>query len=120
MLLLDTSLCIIDVNNLIREVTFTLTSDSPVTLAERYSKLILPWRVESALFAYMVRSNMTCRRVGLMRLHQTNLGDVIILWRTFAFWHEPHERWVRLIPVVLLAGSFGESYVAATACRCLT
>ena len=54
MFLLDTATSIIDVNNAIREITFTLTSTSPDTLADRYANLVLPWPVENALYAFMV------------------------------------------------------------------
>ena len=55
MLLLDTSLVIIDVNNAIREITMTILSDSSQSLTDRYNDLVLPWPVESAVYAFMVR-----------------------------------------------------------------
>jgi len=89
MFLLDTATCIIDVNNAIREITLTLTSTSPLSLADRYELASnLPWPVESALYSYM-----------------SNLGDVIIIWRAYVFWREPNERWVILIPLACLLGS---------------
>ena len=55
LLLLDTAMCILDVNNAIRELTFTLTSTAPLTLAERYDLTSnLPYAVTNSLFAYMV------------------------------------------------------------------
>lgn len=55
MLILDTALCIIDVNDAIREVTFTLYSTSSGSLADRYDNLILPAApVESVLYPFMV------------------------------------------------------------------
>ena len=54
MLLLDTSLVIIDVNNAIREITMTILSDSSQSLTDRYNNLVLPWPVESAVYAFMV------------------------------------------------------------------
>ncbi|KZV63927.1 hypothetical protein PENSPDRAFT_757585 [Peniophora sp. CONT] len=92
MLLLDTATSIIDVNNAIREITFTLTSTSSDTLADRYDNMVLPWPVQNALYAFMM-----------------NLGDVVIIWRTYAFWSQPRERWVLLIPMALLLGSFTTS-----------
>ena len=57
MLLLDTGICILDVNNSIREITFTLTSLSPLTLAERYDLAVnFPYAAEGALLAFMVCS----------------------------------------------------------------
>ncbi|VDB86988.1 unnamed protein product [Peniophora sp. CBMAI 1063] len=92
MLMLDTATCIIDVNNAIREITFTLTSTSADSLADRYDNLVLPWPVENALYAFMM-----------------NLGDVVIIWRTYVFWSQPRERWVMLVPMALLLGSFTAS-----------
>ena len=64
MFLLDTSMCIIDVNNAIREITLTLTSTSPLSLADRYDLTDnLPYVVENALYAWMVRMTSTlCTR----------------------------------------------------------
>ena len=57
LLLLDTAICILDVNNAIREVTFTLTSSAPLTLNERYVLTSsLPYAVDKLIFAYMVRN----------------------------------------------------------------
>ncbi|EJF61537.1 hypothetical protein BD309DRAFT_931103 [Dichomitus squalens] len=89
MFLLDTSMCIIDVNNAIREISLTLTSTSTLSLSDRYALTDnLPYAVENALYAWM-----------------SNLGDVIIIWRTYAFWRLPHERWVLAIPCAFLFGS---------------
>lgn len=54
MLMLDTAMCIIDVNNAIREISYTLTSNSADSLADRYDNMVLPWPVENALYAFMV------------------------------------------------------------------
>ena len=56
MLLLDTTLIIIDVNNAIREITMTIMSNSEESLTDRYNNLVLPWPVESAIYAFMVRT----------------------------------------------------------------
>ncbi|VDB99127.1 unnamed protein product [Peniophora sp. CBMAI 1063] len=96
MLLLDTAMCIIDVNNAIREITFTLYATASGTLADRYNNLVLPWPVENALYAFM-----------------SNLGDVVIIWRTWAFYRDPRERWVLLLPISLLVGSFTTSCLIA-------
>lgn len=58
MFLMDTVICIIDVNNAIKELSYTLTSNSDLSLADRYSLTDnLPWPVESALYAFMVRTS---------------------------------------------------------------
>ena len=55
MLMLDTAMCIIDINNAIREITLTLYPASSGSLADRYNDLTLPWPVENELYAFMVR-----------------------------------------------------------------
>ena len=55
MFLLDTATSTIDVNNAIRELTLTLTSDSSLSLADRYALTYnLPWPVQSSLYAFEV------------------------------------------------------------------
>lgn len=54
MLLLDTTFVVIDVNNAIREITMTIMSDSAISLTDRYNNIVLPWPVESAVYAFMV------------------------------------------------------------------
>ena len=55
MFLMDTSIYVIDINNTVKEISYTLTSHSALSLADRYALLAnLPWAVESALFAFMV------------------------------------------------------------------
>lgn len=55
MFLMDCATSIIDVNNAIREITLTLTSNSPLSLTDRYALTDnLPWPVQGALYAYMV------------------------------------------------------------------
>ncbi|EPS93963.1 hypothetical protein FOMPIDRAFT_1135145 [Fomitopsis schrenkii] len=89
MFLLDTATSIIDVNNAIREITLTLTSDSPLSLSDRYALTdSLPWPVQSSLYAF-----------------ESNLGDVIIIWRTYAFWRNGRERWMLALPTLCLVGS---------------
>ena len=107
MLMLDTAMCIIDINNAIREITLTLYPASSGSLADRYADLTLPWPVENALYAFMVRLWYRClSRTIHLSCQQSNLGDVIIIWRTWAFYKDPRERWVLLIPMSLLVGSF--------------
>jgi len=89
MLLLNTASGIIDVNNAIREITLTLMSTSSLSLTDRYALVnSLPWPIESVIYAFM-----------------SNLGDIIIIWRTYAFWQGPGERWIMLLPTAFLLGS---------------
>ena len=61
MFLLDVATSIIDVNNAIREITLTLTSNSSLSLADRYALTFnFPWPVQGALYAYMVRYMLGC------------------------------------------------------------
>ncbi|KZV70601.1 hypothetical protein PENSPDRAFT_752404 [Peniophora sp. CONT] len=98
MLMLDTAICIIDVHNAIRTITSTLypTSSGSESLTDRYDNLTLPWMVENALTGFMA-----------------NLGDIIIIWRTWVFYRGPCERWVLLIPISLLVGSLTSSSLLA-------
>ncbi|KZV70602.1 hypothetical protein PENSPDRAFT_752405 [Peniophora sp. CONT] len=90
MFMLDTAICIIDVHNAIKTITSTLypASQSSESLADRYDNLPLPWIIENAMTGFMA-----------------NLGDAIIVWRTWAFYRGPRERWLLLIPASLLVGS---------------
>ncbi|KIP03865.1 hypothetical protein PHLGIDRAFT_222482 [Phlebiopsis gigantea 11061_1 CR5-6] len=89
MLLMDTAICIIDVSNAIHEITLTITSNSDISLADRYTLTDnFPWAVEDALYAWM-----------------SNLGDVIIISRVYAFYQGEKERWFMLLPISLLFGS---------------
>lgn len=55
MFLLDTAMCILDVHNAISEITLTLTSTAPLSLADRYALTeTIPYAVTNSLFAYMV------------------------------------------------------------------
>ncbi|KZV62969.1 hypothetical protein PENSPDRAFT_228827 [Peniophora sp. CONT] len=96
MLLLDTTFVVIDVNNAIREITMTIMSDSAISLTDRYNNIVLPWPVESAVYAFM-----------------SNLGDAIIIWRVHVFWNEPGERWVIIFPLVSFLGSIVTSVLLA-------
>ncbi|TBU51484.1 hypothetical protein BD310DRAFT_963050 [Dichomitus squalens] len=61
----------------------------PLSLLDRYALTDnLPYAVENTLYAWM-----------------SNLGDVIIIWRTYAFWRLPHKHWVLAIPCAFLFGS---------------
>lgn len=56
MFLMDSVICIIDVNNAIKELSWTLTSNADLSLADRYALTdALPWPVLSVLYAFMVR-----------------------------------------------------------------
>ena len=54
MLLLDTSLCVFDVNNAIQEIVDTLTFDSSRSLQDRYANIYSAFSVENAPFSFMV------------------------------------------------------------------
>ncbi|KIP02164.1 hypothetical protein PHLGIDRAFT_20512 [Phlebiopsis gigantea 11061_1 CR5-6] len=93
MFVMDSAICVIDVNNAIKEISYTLTSNSDRSLSDRYSlTLDLPWPAESAIYAFM-----------------SNLGDVIVIWRVHAFYATGNDRWLLLIPLAFLAGSFATS-----------
>ncbi|VDC03905.1 unnamed protein product [Peniophora sp. CBMAI 1063] len=96
MFMLDTAICIIDIHNTIRPITVTLYSTYPESLTDRYASLTLPWMTENALTSFMA-----------------NLGDVIIIWRTWALYKGPRERWILLIPISLLVGSLTSSSLLA-------
>lgn len=58
MFLMDTAIFFIDVNNAVKEISWTLTSNLDMSLPDRYElTFALPWPVESALYAFMVRSS---------------------------------------------------------------
>ncbi|VDC05842.1 unnamed protein product [Peniophora sp. CBMAI 1063] len=99
MLVLDTALCILDVNSVIQELRDTLTTDSTDPLPVRYANRYSSWAVGNAPFAFMY-----------------NLGDVIIVWRTYAFYYHSPERWLLVLPTALLAGSF---IVTGIICYCI-
>lgn len=58
MFFMDSAICVIDVNNAIKEISYTLTSNSDLSLSDRYSLTDnLPWPAESALYAFMASSS---------------------------------------------------------------
>ncbi|KIP02128.1 hypothetical protein PHLGIDRAFT_309370 [Phlebiopsis gigantea 11061_1 CR5-6] len=97
MFLMDTAMFFIDINNAVKEVSYTLTSNSNLSLQDRlfltYS-LRVPYPAQSAMYAFML-----------------NLGDVIVVWRVFAFYSPSTRggRWLLAFPVMLLATSFATS-----------
>lgn len=106
MFLLDTAIAIIDVNNAIREITLTLTSTSPKSFSDRYALTNeLPYPVQSVLYAYEV--SICNGVVDCADEAQSNLGDVIIIWRTYAFWREGCEQWGLVMPIIFFLGSLG-------------
>lgn len=57
MVVLDTAMFFIDVNNAVKEVSYTLTSDSDLDLSDRYARTaFLPYAAQTALYAFLVRS----------------------------------------------------------------
>ncbi|KAI0035909.1 hypothetical protein K488DRAFT_17208, partial [Vararia minispora EC-137] len=112
MILLETVLWIIDIHSALAELSITLTSNSDLSYTARYSKYLKVPGGETiaAVYAFM-----------------TNLGDIIIIWRVYAFWSQGKERLVLLIPISLLIASvvisalmadcaarFGSSFYAVT------
>ena len=39
---------------------------------------------------------------------KSNLGDIIIIWRVYAFYPSHNELWILAFPVALLVGAFSE------------
>ncbi|KIP09011.1 hypothetical protein PHLGIDRAFT_350665 [Phlebiopsis gigantea 11061_1 CR5-6] len=90
MFLMDTAMYFIDINDALKEVSYTLTRNSDLSLPDRYALIDnLPFPVESALYAFM-----------------SNLGDVIVIWRVYAFYPPGRGVWVLVFPIALLIGSF--------------
>ncbi|KIP02019.1 hypothetical protein PHLGIDRAFT_314410 [Phlebiopsis gigantea 11061_1 CR5-6] len=95
MFALDTAMYIIDIRNAVQEISYTLTSHSTLSLPDRYAlTAYFPWPVQSALYGFL-----------------SNLGDVIIIWRVYAFYSIGRDRLVVLIPLALLLASFASSGV---------
>ena len=56
---LDTAMYIIDVRNAVQEISYTLTSQSTLSLPDRYALTAnFPWPVQSALYGFLVRLNL--------------------------------------------------------------
>ena len=59
MFIMDTAIFFIDINNAVKELSFTLTNNWDISLDDRMALLdSLPWPVESALYAFMVHSTV--------------------------------------------------------------
>ncbi|KAI0668144.1 hypothetical protein C8Q78DRAFT_277617 [Trametes maxima] len=90
------SLWMIDIHNVVSELEVTLLSTSADSLEDRYSaatsQVLFLASVEDIMYAYM-----------------TNIGDGIIIWRVYAFWSQPQERLVLIIPLAFLLGSLAMS-----------
>lgn len=86
------SLWMIDIHNIITEMSIMLHLSSANTLSELYSvatsKILRLSSIEDVLYAYM-----------------TIIGDGIIIWRVYAFWPSVRERLVLVIPLAFLGGS---------------
>ncbi|KIP05296.1 hypothetical protein PHLGIDRAFT_161197 [Phlebiopsis gigantea 11061_1 CR5-6] len=93
MVVLDTAMFFIDVNNAVKEVSYTLTSSSDLDLADRYARIaFLPYTTQAALYAFIC-----------------NLGDVVVVWRVHVFYTTSHHRWIMALPIALLFGGFAMS-----------
>jgi len=88
MYLIDFSLWIMDVRNVISELNLTLISNSTDTLDVRYAaagnSILRISLVEDVLYSYM-----------------TILGDAIVIWRCYAFWSTGNERFVLILPGIV-------------------
>ncbi|KAI0093480.1 hypothetical protein BDY19DRAFT_428691 [Irpex rosettiformis] len=98
MYLIKLTLWTIDARNVISDLNILLVQNNDHSLAQRQlyakessTKLAV---VEDVLYAF-----------------QVVLGDTIVLWRVYAFWHTGIEVWVMLIP--------GAAYLASLACAFL-
>ncbi|KIP01779.1 hypothetical protein PHLGIDRAFT_38176 [Phlebiopsis gigantea 11061_1 CR5-6] len=100
MFVLDTTMFVIDIRNAVQEISYTLTSHSTLSLADRYALTDnLQWPVQSALYAFLA-----------------NLGDVIVIWRVYAFYSVRTDRFFVLLPLSLLLVSCASS---GTICFCV-
>ncbi|KAJ3002964.1 hypothetical protein NUW54_g5561 [Trametes sanguinea] len=92
MFCLALSLWMIDIHNVVLEVQATLLSDSRAPISDVYDlairQVLRLASVEDVLYAYM-----------------TVLGDILILWRLYAFWSRGRGRIVLIIPLAFLLGS---------------
>ncbi|KIP02129.1 hypothetical protein PHLGIDRAFT_309382 [Phlebiopsis gigantea 11061_1 CR5-6] len=90
MFLMDTAMFFIDINDTIKVVSYTLTSNANLSLQDRLLlTYTLPYPVQSAMYAFM-----------------SNLGDIIVIWRVLAFYPRGSGRWILAFPIALLASSF--------------
>ncbi|KAI9060793.1 hypothetical protein FKP32DRAFT_1016645 [Trametes sanguinea] len=104
MFCLALSLWMIDIHNVILEVQMTLLSNSAAPMSDIYASAIRQVlrlaAVEDVLYAYM-----------------TILGDILIIWRVYAFWSRGRGRVVLIVPLAFLLGSISTaltlSYCAA-------
>lgn len=63
MFIMDTAIFFIDINNAVKELSYTLTSNWDLPFEDRMALLDnLPWPVESALYAFMVRFTFLVHR----------------------------------------------------------
>ncbi|OSC99615.1 hypothetical protein PYCCODRAFT_1470113 [Trametes coccinea BRFM310] len=98
------SLWMIDIHTVVLEVQATLLSDSAAPISDIYASAIRQIlqlaSVEDVLYAYM-----------------TVLGDILIIWRVYAFWSRGPGRVVLIVPFAFLLGSISTammlSYCAA-------
>ncbi|KAI0033007.1 hypothetical protein K488DRAFT_70187 [Vararia minispora EC-137] len=90
MFMLDTVLWIFDIHDFILEVSTVLTSSKDNSLQDRYRNA-----TDASLFPL----------VPIFYTFMTVLGDIIIIWRVFAFWMGPRERRLLVIPLTILTAS---------------
>ncbi|KAI0033006.1 hypothetical protein K488DRAFT_16078, partial [Vararia minispora EC-137] len=90
MFMLDTVLWIFDIHDLILEVSAVMTSSKDNSLQDRYRSA-----TDASLFPL----------APIFYTFMTVFGDIIIIWRVFAFWMGPRERWLLSIPLSVLTAS---------------
>ncbi|KAI0683884.1 hypothetical protein BC835DRAFT_1294818 [Cytidiella melzeri] len=104
MYLMNTTLWILDVRNIVGELDTTLISSSSDTLDQRYAK-----SGEAGLRLSLV--------IDVFYAFMTIIGDAIVLWRVHAFWSTGKERLFMIIPyttwMVSVILSFLLTYCAA-------
>lgn len=75
MFLLDSATCIIDVNNALKELSYILTSNTSLSLSDRYSLTnntkVFPWPVENSLYAFMVYFSIY--KIAILNAHAGNI-----------------------------------------------
>ncbi|KAI0034242.1 hypothetical protein K488DRAFT_84216 [Vararia minispora EC-137] len=86
----DTVLWINDIHDLTLEVSAVLTSKTNDTLQDRYQRAI-----DGSIFPLD----------PIFYTLMTVFGDTIIIWRAFAFWKGPRERWLLVLPLAVWLAS---------------
>lgn len=118
MYLIKLTLWFIDARQIIASIELNLIDSSSPDLAVRRARANNDLRrlsiAEDVLYAYMVRlfpfpnptlSLIDLNLIVLASLAQTVLGDAIVLWRVYAFWHEGLELLALIVPCAVYLAS---------------